>query len=150
MAGFLLDTHVWLWLQSGNRHYISREFVEETTEWQRQGRLFVSAVSVWEIALLVSKGRLNLFCSVEHWLQRATEGHGMRLLPLSTEVLIESTRIPDLPHRDPADRMLIATARMADMTFVTRDGTLLEWSQRTHHARLRSDNSEDPLGEFAL
>lgn len=46
--------------------------------------------------------------------------------------------------------MLIATARMADMTFVTRDGTLLEWSQRTHHARLRSDNSEDPLGEFAL
>ncbi|ADV84945.1 type II toxin-antitoxin system VapC family toxin [Terriglobus saanensis] len=141
MPGFLLDTHIWLWLQSGNDHYISPDFVADTDEWLKERKLFISAASVWEISLLIGKKRINLFTSIEHWIDRATEDNGLQLLPLTTEILIESTRLPDLKHKDPADRMLLATARLYDLTLVTRDETMLKWSRKYGHARLRSDET---------
>ena len=130
MKGFLLDTHLWLWFQRGDRDHIGRELIEEIDRWQRERSVFVSATSAWELALLVRRGRVELPIPVEHWVEIGTEHGGFHLLELSTEVLIESTRLPGDLHRDPADRMLLATAMAHDLTLVTRDKALVRYGKQ--------------------
>ena len=87
----------------------------------------VSAISCWEIAKLVEYGRLELPCSLEEWFEDALSYPGIRLLELTPEIAIESTQLPGEFHRDPADQMIVATARMYGCPLVTSDGRLLEY-----------------------
>lgn len=132
MGSFLLDTHEWLWLQNGDAAKLKAAAVRQFTELQRRGELFVSAVSIWEIAIAVSKERLYLGSSVEDWVQQGLADDGLQLLPLTPRILIESTRLADYPHGDPGDRMLIATAREQDLTLITRDDKILAYGAEGH------------------
>jgi len=87
----------------------------------------VSAISCWEIAKLVEYGRLELPCSLEEWFEDALSYPGFRLLELTPEIAIESTQLPGEFHRDPADQMIVATARVYGCPLVTSDGRLLEY-----------------------
>ena len=103
-------------------------------KWSR-GRLrtrYLSAISILEVARLVSYGQLDLGMSVDDFVQESTRDGGFQLLPLSTRVLIESTRLPGDLHRDPSDRLLAATAREHSLTLVTRDRELLRYGRRGH------------------
>jgi PIN domain nuclease of toxin-antitoxin system len=95
-----------------------------------EGRIAVSEITPWEIGLLVSKGRLQLGADVMQWIRVALAKPGVRLVPLEPEIAVESTRLPFEMHADPADRILVATARHLGATLVTADGALLEMARR--------------------
>lgn len=129
MTGYLFDTHTWLWVQQGDAKKLSADLVRDLEQHQRAGELFVSAVSILEIARLVAFGGYDLGMSVEQFWAEGVEENGLQLLDLSPRVLIASTRLPGSPHRDPSDRLLIATAREHGLTLITRDKEILAYAQ---------------------
>ncbi len=132
MNGYLLDTHVWLWITRRAQAEVSAGFFREVENWQREGIAFLSPVSAWEIGLLVASKQLELDLPIDRLWERDTGDHGLRIVPLTARILIESTRLPGEVHRDPADRMLIATAREHGLTLVTRDKNLLRYAKEGH------------------
>jgi len=128
MERFLLDTHIWVWLQEEDRTKLKRSAIAEAEEWNDQQRLHISAISVWEIAQLASTKRISLSLSIDAWMQNALDDPALALLPLSTQVLMEATRLPGTIHKDPADRMIVATARHHGLTLLTRDDDILNYA----------------------
>jgi PIN domain nuclease of toxin-antitoxin system len=92
----------------------------------------VSPISAWEIGLLAERGRLSIAASPARFFHEFMALPGMRLESLSPLILIESSFLPTPVHRDPADRVIIATARALDLTVVTRDRDILEYSAKGH------------------
>lgn len=132
----LLDTHVWIWTVAGEEGRIGRGAAETIRRAAARGRLLVSAISVWEVAMLQAKGRIGLALDLEEWVRRGLGAPGVRLAGLSPEVLVESTRLPGAVHADPADRMLIATARRLGAALATCDGAILAYARGGHLAAL--------------
>jgi PIN domain nuclease of toxin-antitoxin system len=94
--------------------------------------VYISPISAWEIGLLVASGRLRLTASPESWFERVLARSEVRLTDLSPEMLISSSFLPGAPPRDPADRILVATAREKDFCIVTRDTHLLRYAGEGH------------------
>jgi PIN domain nuclease of toxin-antitoxin system len=127
----LLDTHVWVWLADGVKGRLSPSGVQLLRSAHAEARLFVSPISVWEVATLVRKGRLGLTQDIRPWVSRAFS-EGLRGAPFPPEVALDAGLLPDVPPRDPADRMLIATARALGATLVTRDAEVLAYGRAGH------------------
>ncbi len=102
----LLDTHIVLWLDSGDRRLRpeTRDFIDGC--WKSGGVVLVSAVTVWEIALLVDTERISLDLSVEDWVARFAGRPGVEIAPLTHTAAARAYRLHPLEHRDPADRLL--------------------------------------------
>jgi PIN domain nuclease of toxin-antitoxin system len=115
----LLDTHIWLW-SLAEPAKLARRVRSELQDPDNQ--LWLSPVSTWEVLLLNAKGRIRLHGDLAHWLVRATAR--MREAPLTHEIVLAAHQLP-LPHPDPADRFLAATARVLGLTLVTADERLL-------------------------
>ena len=130
MSGLLLDTHVWLWYAEGVADKLRMPEVKVLESSRREGGLWVSAVSVWEIGVLQQKGRIQLSAPFRDWVQRALDAPGIRFAPLGVAAAAESTLLPGEPHADPADRFLIATARVEGLALATRDDRILEYSRK--------------------
>ncbi len=134
----LLDTHALVWLLEGNARLgqKSRDLIFAAAQAEH---LYVSAITPWEIAMLVSKGRLSFAQEIGEWLKTALAMPGIRMVPLSIEISVASTQLPGNFHADPADRMIVATARYLGATLVTEDKLILGYSQAGHlkvqHAR---------------
>jgi len=94
--------------------------------------VFVSPVSAWEIGTLVARSCLVLASSPDAWFARLLALPGIRLAPMPPEILIASTTLPGTPPRDPADRIIAATARAYDWAVVTRDGELIPYGRAGH------------------
>lgn len=135
----LLDTHVWIWLMDGARHEVGRRALGAVEAAAARGRVMVSAISVWEVAMLGAKGRVRFSMEVGEWVRRSLEAPGLRLAGLSPEIAVESARLPGTAHGDPADRILIATARVSGATLVTRDAKILEYAESGHLAVLDAE-----------
>ena len=122
----LLDTNALLWALSDDRRLggASRELIEEA--WAT-GAVAVSAVTFWEIALLVERRRLTLSATPEEW-RRERIADGLIELPLHGEEVLRAVRLGDEGfHRDPADRFIVATALIGGHTLVTADQQILAW-----------------------
>jgi PIN domain nuclease of toxin-antitoxin system len=124
----LLDTHVVLWLDSGDDRLRSSTCELIDGCWQSGGTVWLSAISVWEIALLVNTGRIELDLPIEAWIARFLERPGIRSAPLEHRAASRSYQWPDLQHRDPADRLLIATAIELACPLVTYDERILRFA----------------------
>lgn len=124
----VLDTHVWIWVVEGDRTALSASAIEAIEKAAAGGALRVSAMSVWEVAMLEAKGRISLSRPVDDWAQAALQTPGVRLLPLTPEIAIGSTRLPGAPHGDPADRILMASARHLGGQLATCDGGILDYA----------------------
>jgi PIN domain nuclease of toxin-antitoxin system len=121
----LLDTHTLVWsINEGPK--LGKGAKESIRIGGDEGRILVSAITPWEIALLVSKGRLTLGTDVMGWVRDALTIPGLTLVPLEPEIAVSSTRLPFEMHPDPADRILVATARHLGATLVTADKALLD------------------------
>ncbi len=134
-APLLLDTHVWIWLADGVASSISRAAVALLRGAHAEARLYVSPISVWEVATLVRKGRLGLSQDIRPWVGRAL-AEGIRFAQFTADVALDSGLLPGVPPRDPADQMLIATARALGATLVTRDREILAYGATGHVAVL--------------
>jgi PIN domain nuclease of toxin-antitoxin system len=123
----LLDTHVLVWLLEDSDR-ISERIHARVQQAADEDSLFVSAITPWEIAMLTAKGRLRLNRDVAEWLDAALCLPGVRLAPLSPAVAVASTRLPWEVHADPADRILLATARNLNAALITADERLLDYA----------------------
>jgi PIN domain nuclease of toxin-antitoxin system len=130
---FLLDTHVWVRYINGESP-LKQKAIETIDLARRTGDAFVSVISVWEIALLVRKGRLDLPFGVEQWVQRSLQLPGIQLLPFTPRIAIESVQLPDSLNKDPSDRILVATARIQALTLLTRDKDVVRFAKQTNLA----------------
>lgn len=118
----LLDTHVLLWWVNGDSQLSSQaKAAIEREQASDEGQILVSAISAWEIAMLVEKGRLTLTMSVDDWLDTVSEIDGVRFVSVDVAVSIQSTRLPGEFHKDPADRMIVSLARHLNVPLVTAD-----------------------------
>lgn len=131
MDTFLLDTHAWIWIQEGVPG-ISTSMVATIDEARRFDKVFVSAVSIWEIGNLEIRNRVQLNSAIDEWLHMAFTVGRLQVLPLDGQIALASSRLPGELHRDPADRMLVATARIYNLTLLTRDRRLLDYGRKGH------------------
>jgi PIN domain nuclease of toxin-antitoxin system len=127
----LLDTHVWLWLVAGSAD-LSTQARHTIDGAAAAGSLRISAISFWEIALLAWRGRIVLGKPIGLWLEEALADPSPAIDPLSPEIAIEAYALPEAFHRDPADRLIVATARVANATLMTRDRRILDYAARGH------------------
>jgi PIN domain nuclease of toxin-antitoxin system len=128
----LLDTHVWIWVAENITAKLSASCIERIRLAGLEEKLLVSAISVWEVANLDAKKRISLYTNCRDWVNLGLQGQNIELVDLSPEIAIESTRLPEGFHADPADRILIATARNRNATLVTADRAILEYSRSKH------------------
>jgi PIN domain nuclease of toxin-antitoxin system len=128
----LLDTHVWLWLANSGPACIRPSTVRAIESAGARHALRISVISIWEVAMLESKGRLELPMGVAEWIRRALDRADFEVLGLEPEIAIESRSLPGAFHGDPADRFLIATARLRRLIIVTRDARMLKYAQQGH------------------
>lgn len=126
MSDLLLDTCVVLWLANGT------EMTPEARTALENRNIHVSPISAWEIANLVRKNRIAISLPVARWFRQVTGKVSAVMPQLSVETLTDSCELPGTPPDDPADRIIIATAREADLTIVTRDRHILEYSHAGH------------------
>jgi len=124
-AWLLLDTHTLLWMVEDHPR-LGAQTARTLNRAAREDRIAVSAITPWEIALLVSKKRIDLHRDPLEWVNAALTLPGLHLVPLEPEIAVASTRLPFEMHPDPADRILVATARHLGATFVTADQALLQ------------------------
>ena len=128
--GVLLDTHVLLWLVNGEK--LSEPAREAIRSAAGASLLFVSPISSWEIARLIRKRRLALKQDAEDWFEGALTIPGVVLAGMDWRVLTRSVLLPGEPPKDPADRILISTARRQLLQMITRDREILEYSRAGH------------------
>ena len=120
----LLDTHVWLWLLSNTQ--LDKEVLQSCRLAASDGELYLSPMSLWEIALKASRGKLNIPSPVREWLRDAVDRSQVQLAPFNLSVACECAELPGTFHGDPADRILAATCRVNGFTLLTRDRPMLD------------------------
>lgn len=128
----LLDTHCWLWAQLGLTEHLSRPAVDAIREAESAGRLRVSVISTWEVAMLEKRGRIALPMNIRTWIDEALGKPGISVAPLTPDIAVESVHLPGDLHGDPADRLLVATARVLGATLLTKDTRILRYGRQRH------------------
>ncbi len=114
---FLLDTHIWIWSLMSSEN-LSEEIIKELEN--NQNEFWLSPISVWETIILIEKQRITLNIPIKQWLNEALTKIPVKEASLTNEVAIRS-RFVELPHKDPADRFIVATALTYGLTLVTAD-----------------------------
>lgn len=125
MSRVVLDTHVVVWLVNGDP--LSQEALAAIDSAADTNDVLISAITLWEIGMLVAKNRLVFTSDVQEWVDRVLALRGVTLAPLDPAIAIASTRLPGEVHGDPADRIIIATARGLQATLITADATILAY-----------------------
>jgi PIN domain nuclease of toxin-antitoxin system len=130
-APLLLDTCAAIFISSGER--VEDVALAAMREVRENGEsVYISPITAWEIGMLMSRRKLMSPLPPERWFQRLLEAPGVRLADMSPDVLIASSFLPGDPPRDPADRILLSTARALGYRLVTRDNGLLEYAAGGH------------------
>jgi PIN domain nuclease of toxin-antitoxin system len=132
----LLDTCAVIWMAEDAA--LAPEAVDLLDAANDAGAItYVSPISAWEVGLLVARARLRFLITPQRWFQRVLETPRVRLAEMSPDLLIASSFLPGNPPRDPADRIIAATARDNGCTLLTRDEALLNYGEQGHIRALR-------------
>ena len=126
----LLDTHIVLWLDKGSERLKppTRAMIDECR--RGGGTIMLSAISIWEIAMLLDARRIVFDFPLENWVDRFVAKVGIEAIPLTPRAASRAYEFHDLEQRDPGDRLLIATAIELDCPLVTYDGSILKFAKR--------------------
>lgn len=131
MAPYLLDTCTLIWI-AADEPLDERAADAIAGELERGAPIYVSPMTAWEIGMLSARGRITLPMAPWQWFRRMLTAPGLRLAELPEDVLIASSWLPGTPPRDPADRIIAATAREFGYQLVTRDRLLLDYASAGH------------------
>lgn len=125
----VLDTHIWVWWVNGSPALssVKSQFLAA----HESARFGVSIISCWEIAKLVEKGRLSLSMPVDQWIDLALACPGIQLLPFDPIIAVASTQLPPPFHNDPADQIIVATARALNSPLATDDSKIMAYPHVT-------------------
>ena len=123
---YLLDTHTWIWWHMHPQN-LSRKVKILIGNASRYEELLLSAISPWEFSKLLEKGRIGISCNPEGWINAALDLPKLRLVHLSPILAYRSTILPQPFHNDPADQIIVATAREENATVLTKDKNILEY-----------------------
>ena len=122
----ILDTHVWVWWLSDPRQLTIRaRGVLATAASERA--IYVSSISVWEIAMLVAKDRLRFTMEASDWIARSEALPFLHFIPVDNAIALRSVRLPEPFHKDPADRIIVATAMTMGAPILSKDGRILKY-----------------------
>ena len=124
----LLDTHVLIWSLSDSEN-ISGRVKKIIDDAKNENRLLISSISLWEIAMLKSKKRINIYKPIKEFLKAIVEIDGIKVIDISSYIAADSTLLLDNFHGDPADRIIAATAINNGAILLTRDSQLLSWAE---------------------
>jgi PIN domain nuclease of toxin-antitoxin system len=127
----ILDTHVLLWSVLEPEE-LDKKIKSEISEAQKNNLLAICSISLWEIAMLNFKKRLNIFGSVKNFLEKITRINGLRIIEITPEIAAESVMLVDNFHGDPADRIIVASTKIKSATLLTRDKKILRWAKAGH------------------
>ncbi|AEV15186.1 hypothetical protein TCCBUS3UF1_1360 [Thermus sp. CCB_US3_UF1] len=122
MRPFLLDTHAWVWFLT-SPELLPSSLLARLEAARRRKALYISAITPWEVAVLAQKGRIALALESWHWLKKALQVEGIRVIPLDVGIVLDGAYM-DLPHPDPADRFIAATALRLGAVLITKDANL--------------------------
>jgi len=122
----VMDTHTWVWWTS-DPDSLSRAAEEAIHSALPHSHLCISSVSPWEVSLLVRKGRMELKLDVSEWLARSEALPFLRFIPVDNRIAVEANNLPGVIHDDPADRMIVATARILGATLITKDQRIRDY-----------------------
>jgi PIN domain nuclease of toxin-antitoxin system len=120
----LLDTHIWFWWCENNPRLGARALWLDA---QPESSLVISVITIWEIAKLVSGGRVLLPVPPRQWIDGNLKGTGTGVIPLSKDIALETNSLPPSFHRAPTDQIIVATARLLDCELLTADAKILSY-----------------------
>ncbi len=123
----VLDTHAWVWWVSDPDRLPKSARKRIKAEVNSGDPLRVSSISAWEVAMLVERGRMELTIDVRDWIAKSHAIPLLEFVPVDNMIAVRSVQLPDFPHRDPADRMIVATALGLGATLVTADQRLAQY-----------------------
>ncbi len=121
----LLDTNTLLWWICVPQKLSKK--IRKVIDQASKEQIVVSSISVWEISLLIKKERVGFFIDADHWLEQVESLPFIRFIPLDNKIAIQSVNLPDFSHKDPADRIIIATAQIMGATLITSDKKILNY-----------------------
>jgi PIN domain nuclease of toxin-antitoxin system len=129
-SGLLLDTHVWIWLMLGDKLSLKNQTLIE--EHASSGRIFLSSISLWEVSMLAAKNKIHLDRPCNEWIDAALKEPKINVITLTPAIAVESAYLPGEFHGDPADRIIVATARIEILTLLTKDEKILSYSKNKY------------------
>jgi PIN domain nuclease of toxin-antitoxin system len=131
MQPLLLDTCAVIWIAENEK--LAPAAIEALNEANEEGAAtYISPITAWEIGMLASRDRLKLLITPQRWFARLFERAGVELAEMSPDLLIAASFLPGSPPRDPADRIIVATARDHGCMLLTRDRVLLDYGEQGH------------------
>lgn len=136
MSGLLLDTHAFIWYINGSEE-IGKSARKAITSALHSNQAYLAAISLWEIGMLDKKQRIILEMPALEWINKSIEMTHIRVLPITPAVAIESCNLPGKFHDDPADRLIVATARIEALTLISRDKQIHAYSQQKYVSALK-------------
>lgn len=124
---YVLDTHVWIWWHMHPKK-LSKRVRSIISRPDQYEELLLSAISPWEFSKLLEKKRMGISCDPEKWIREALEMSKLRLVPLTPTLSYRSTTLPPPFHEDPADQIIVATAREEKATVMTKDKLIQDYT----------------------
>lgn len=122
---FLLDTHVWIWYCEGSQRIPKK--ASQILRDISNSPISLAVISPWEAAKKASLGKLTFSIRTQDWIRRGTESLGIEIIPLLPNISYESNYLPQPFHRDPADQIIVATARVCELELITCDQRILDY-----------------------
>lgn len=126
----VLDTHIWLWWVS-NPETLSKAARQATRQAVADQGIVISSISVWEVAMLVEKNRLELSIDVRDWIRKTESLPYVTFIPVDNTIALRSANLPGSFHKDPTDRIIVATALSLGLPIVTKDKKILGYEHVT-------------------
>ena len=121
----LMDTHVWWWCLAEPENLSKK--AKTLIQGAKTDERFISSISIWEFAMMAAKKKIELKISSSQWLSRAIDETGIGVIELSPDIAADSCHLPGNFHKDPADRIIVSTARVHNLTLLTKDQRILDY-----------------------
>ena len=123
----VIDTHTLIWWVSGHQSLSKKAHKAIKDTLRSNEEVLISSISAWEISMLIQKNRLVLSMDLDSWLEEVSQIEGTRFISVDNDISVKSTTLPGEFHKDPADRMIVATARKFSAPLVTADEKILNY-----------------------